>query len=175
MRCVSSFPLYRWWNWLASNYYAREQLVSDGELLFPHPSFPLDPSNYTSGSFKTPLCLSIWSLGQKYHFKKECFRFSCLVCEWYDLVLSLSHLIFLLFLYLEFTVTTFYKLGTFIFRNNWLENTVLCNRKRCFRNVNRRKKNQSDFPDVSVPFFFVCSLVNYSVGSIQNTNLTTCR
>lgn len=87
--------------------------------------------------------------------------------------LSLSHLIFLLFLYLEFTVAAFYKLGTFIFRSNWLENTVLCNRKRCFRNVNQRKRKSEWFSRCLSSFFsfFFCKLFSWFYSEYKFNHL----
>lgn len=58
-------------------------------------------------------------------------------------------------------------------RHNLLENMVLRNRKRYFRNANRRKEKLSKFPDVGFPLF--SSFVNYLVGSIQNIKLTAWR
>lgn len=77
------------------------------------------------------------------------------------------------FLHLEFTVIAFYKLGTFIIRHNWLEDKVLCNRTRYFRNVNRRKRKTQWVSRCLASFF--SSFVNNSVGSTQNTKLTTWR
>lgn len=143
------------------------------ERLFPHLSLQLDLSNYKSGSFETLHCLSMWSLGQKYQKKKACLRVGCLFFEWYGFSLCFSPLTFLLFLHLEFTVIAFYKLGTFIIRHNWLEDKVLCNRTRYFRNVNRRKRKTQWVSRCLASFF--SSFVNNSVGSTQNTKLTTWR
>lgn len=77
------------------------------------------------------------------------------------------------FLHLEFTVTAFYKLRTFIIRHNWLEDKVLCNRTRYFRNVNWRERKTQRVSRCLGSFF--SSFVNNSVGSIQNIKLTTWR